>query len=105
MHHREVYHLIKKLLFQHYHLLWKPVHYDHGRKKKEIKLLKVKKETRIKCSCKTIDGFISGDILAEIETDKATLGFESGDEGYLAKIIIPGGSKGVPVGKVRKLFR
>ncbi len=43
--------------------------------------------------------------MAEIETDKATLGFESGDEGYLAKILIPGGSKDVPVGKVnRKLF-
>jgi pyruvate/2-oxoglutarate dehydrogenase complex dihydrolipoamide acyltransferase (E2) component len=46
--------------------------------------------------------FFSGDILAEIETDKATLGFESGDEGYLAKILIPGGTKDVPVGKVRK---
>ncbi|CAF0871729.1 unnamed protein product [Rotaria sordida] len=41
-----------------------------------------------------------GDILAEIETDKATLGFESGDEGYLAKIIVPAGSKDVPVGKL-----
>lgn len=41
-----------------------------------------------------------GDVLAEIETDKATLGFEASDEGYLAKIIIPGGSKDVPVGKV-----
>ncbi|CAF1018107.1 unnamed protein product [Adineta ricciae] len=40
------------------------------------------------------------DILAEIETDKATLGFESIDEGYLAKILIPGGSKDVPVGKL-----
>lgn len=40
-----------------------------------------------------------GDILAEIETDKATLGFESGDEGYLAKILIPAGTKDVPVGK------
>jgi len=38
--------------------------------------------------------------LAEIETDKATLGFEAGDEGYLAKILIPGGSKDIPVGKV-----
>lgn len=46
-----------------------------------------------------MSGF-AGDILAEIETDKATLGFESGDEGYLAKILIPGGSKDVPVGKV-----
>lgn len=43
-----------------------------------------------------------GDILAEIETDKATLGFESIDEGYLAKILIPAGSKDVPVGKVGK---
>lgn len=41
-----------------------------------------------------------GDILAEIETDKATLGFEAGDEGYLAKIIIQAGSKDVPVGKL-----
>ena len=40
--------------------------------------------------------------MAEIETDKATLGFESGDEGYLAKIILPGGSKDVPVGKVNR---
>ncbi len=47
---------------------------------------------------------LSGDILAELETDKATLGFESGDEGYLAKIIIPGGTKDVPVGKVNRKF-
>ena len=46
----------------------------------------------------------SGDILAEIETDKATLGFESGDEGYLAKIVIPAGTKDVPVGKVTRGF-
>jgi len=46
------------------------------------------------------DKIAEGDILAEIETDKATLGFESGDEGYLAKIVIPGGSKDVPVGKL-----
>jgi len=30
-----------------------------------------------------------GDILCEIQTDKATIGFESQEEGYLAKIIIP----------------
>ena len=41
-----------------------------------------------------------GDILAEIETDKATMGFETPEEGYLAKILIPGGSKDVPIGKV-----
>lgn len=48
--------------------------------------------------------FCSGDILAEIETDKATLGFEAGDEGFLAKILIPGGSKDVPVGKVNRIL-
>ena len=43
--------------------------------------------------------FISvGDILAEIETDKATVDFEMQDEGYLAKILLPEGSKDVPVG-------
>ncbi|CAF2984216.1 unnamed protein product [Rotaria socialis] len=46
------------------------------------------------------DKIVEGDILAEIETDKATLGFESSEEGYLAKILIPGGSKDVPVGKL-----
>lgn len=44
--------------------------------------------------------YFLGDLLAEIETDKATLGFESSDDGYLAKILVPGGSKDVPVGKV-----
>ncbi|CAM4779145.1 unnamed protein product [Rotaria magnacalcarata] len=46
------------------------------------------------------DRISEGDILAEIETDKATLGFEAGDEGFLAKILIPGGSKDVAVGKL-----
>lgn len=41
-----------------------------------------------------------GDLLCEIETDKATMGFETPEEGYLAKILIPAGSKGVPVGKL-----
>ncbi|OUC49274.1 pyruvate dehydrogenase complex dihydrolipoamide acetyltransferase [Trichinella nativa] len=41
-----------------------------------------------------------GDLLCEIETDKATMGFESGEEGYLAKIVIPEGSKDVPVGNL-----
>jgi pyruvate dehydrogenase E2 component (dihydrolipoamide acetyltransferase) len=39
----------------------------------------------------------SGDILAEIETDKATMEIESIDEGILAKIIIPEGSQNVQV--------
>ncbi|XP_045537151.1 dihydrolipoyllysine-residue acetyltransferase component of pyruvate dehydrogenase complex, mitochondrial isoform X3 [Papilio machaon] len=41
-----------------------------------------------------------GDLLCEIETDKATMGFETPEEGYLAKILIPEGTKGVPVGKL-----
>ncbi|XP_064597025.1 dihydrolipoyllysine-residue acetyltransferase component of pyruvate dehydrogenase complex-like [Liolophura sinensis] len=41
-----------------------------------------------------------GDLLAEIETDKATMGWESSDEGYLARIFIPAGSKDVPIGKL-----
>lgn len=43
---------------------------------------------------------LPGDLLCEIETDKATMGFETPEEGYLAKIIIPAGTKGVPVGKL-----
>lgn len=38
--------------------------------------------------------------MAEIETDKATMGFETPEEGYLAKIMIPAGSKDVPIGKL-----
>ena len=44
------------------------------------------------------DKVTSGDILAEIETDKATMEFEAVDEGTLAKILVPEGSEGVKVG-------
>ena len=37
----------------------------------------------------------SGDVLAEIETDKATMEVEAVDEGTLAKIIVPEGSENV----------
>ncbi|XP_070699501.1 dihydrolipoyllysine-residue acetyltransferase component of pyruvate dehydrogenase complex, mitochondrial [Pempheris klunzingeri] len=40
-----------------------------------------------------------GDLLAEIETDKATIGFEVQEEGYLAKIMVPEGTRDVPLGK------
>jgi pyruvate dehydrogenase E2 component (dihydrolipoamide acetyltransferase) len=39
----------------------------------------------------------SGDILAEIETDKATMEVEAVDEGILAKILVPGGTQDVAV--------
>ena len=44
------------------------------------------------------DTVSSGDILAEIETDKATMEFEAVDEGTIAKILVPDGSDGVKVG-------
>lgn len=46
------------------------------------------------------DKLNEGDLLAEIETDKATMGFETPEEGYLAKILIPAGSKDIPIGKL-----
>src|SRR6478672_4247728 len=44
------------------------------------------------------DTVSSGDILAEIETDKATMEFEAVDEGKVLKILVPEGSDGVKVG-------
>ncbi len=46
------------------------------------------------------DQLSEGDLLAEIETDKATMGFETPEEGYLAKILVTAGTKDVPIGKV-----
>lgn len=42
----------------------------------------------------------SGDIMAEIETDKATMEFEAVDEGVIAKILVSEGSDNVKVGTV-----
>ena len=50
------------------------------------------------------DAVKSGDILAEIETDKATMEFEAVDEGTVQKIIVPEGSEGVKVGTVIALI-
>src|SRR5215218_8444885 len=44
------------------------------------------------------DDVKSGDNLAEIETDKATMEFEAGDEGKIAKILVAEGTDGVKVG-------
>jgi len=41
-----------------------------------------------------------GDVLLQIETDKATMDFETPEEGYLAKILVPSGTKDVPLGQV-----
>ncbi|MFN7192401.1 MAG: pyruvate dehydrogenase complex dihydrolipoamide acetyltransferase, partial [Rhodospirillales bacterium] len=42
----------------------------------------------------------SGQVLCEIETDKATMEVEAVDEGVLAKIVVPGGTDGVKVNDV-----
>jgi pyruvate dehydrogenase E2 component (dihydrolipoamide acetyltransferase) len=46
------------------------------------------------------DAISSGDIMAEIETDKATMEFEAVDEGVLASIAVEEGTEGVKVGTV-----
>ena len=46
------------------------------------------------------DTVASGDLLAEIETDKATMEFEAVDEGVIAKIVIPAGTDNVKVGEI-----
>ncbi|MDE2183337.1 MAG: pyruvate dehydrogenase complex E1 component subunit beta [Alphaproteobacteria bacterium] len=43
------------------------------------------------------DAVKSGDILAEIETDKATMEFEAVDEGRIGKLLVPEGTEGVKV--------
>lgn len=44
------------------------------------------------------DSFAAGDVLLEIETDKATMDVEAQDDGIVAKIVMADGSKGVKVG-------
>ncbi|MEZ5687797.1 MAG: pyruvate dehydrogenase complex dihydrolipoamide acetyltransferase [Caenibius sp.] len=46
------------------------------------------------------DKVSTGDVMAEIETDKATMEFEAVDEGTVAAIAVPEGSEGVKVGTV-----
>ena len=50
------------------------------------------------------DQVVAGDLLAEIETDKATMEFEAVDEGIIAKILVPEGSDEVKVGTVIALI-
>jgi pyruvate dehydrogenase E2 component (dihydrolipoamide acetyltransferase) len=46
------------------------------------------------------DRFRSGDVIAEIETDKATMEVEAVDEGTVGKIVVPEGTDGVKVNTV-----
>lgn len=45
------------------------------------------------------DAITAGDVLVDIETDKATLGLEAQDDGVLARILLKTGTRDVPVGK------
>ena len=49
-------------------------------------------------SKKVGDPIIAGDILVEVETDKATVDFEAQDDAFLAKILINEGTSDLPVG-------
>ena len=60
----------------------------------------MEKGNLVKWNKKEGDELMEGDLLAEIETDKATMGFETPEEGYLARIIIPENTKEIPLGKV-----
>jgi len=51
------------------------------------------------------DSVKSGDIMAEIETDKATMEFEAVDEGVISRIMVAEGSDGVKVGTVIALLQ
>src|SRR5262245_60073151 len=42
----------------------------------------------------------AGDVIAEIETDKATMEYEAIDDGVLAKIVVPEGTQDVPVNQL-----
>ncbi|VDL61375.1 unnamed protein product [Hymenolepis diminuta] len=44
------------------------------------------------------DQVVEGDLLAEIETDKATMSMDSSNDGYIAKILVPAGTKNLPIG-------
>src|SRR5947209_20300389 len=46
------------------------------------------------------DAVKPGDVIAEIETDKATMEVEAVDEGTLAKIVVPEGTADVPVNQL-----
>ena len=46
------------------------------------------------------DKIVPGDVIAEIETDKATMEVEAVDEGTVARIIVPEGTADVPVNEL-----
>lgn len=63
----------------------------------------MKKGKITKWNYKVGDKIEAGDILAEIETDKSSVGFEMQDEGYIAKLLV-GESSDVEVGMVQSSY-
>ncbi|WP_165644333.1 biotin/lipoyl-containing protein, partial [Oharaeibacter diazotrophicus] len=57
-----------------------------------------------KWTVKEGDTVKSGDVIAEIETDKATMEVEAVDEGVVAKIVVPAGTQDVAVNAVIALL-
>jgi pyruvate dehydrogenase E1 component subunit beta len=60
----------------------------------------MEKGTLAKWMVKEGDTVESGDIIAEIETDKATMEVEAVDEGTITQILVAEGSEDVPVGQI-----
>jgi len=60
--------------------------------------------TIVKWVKKEGDFVSAGDVLCEIETDKATIAMDSDEEGILAKIIVPEGSKSVKINELIALM-
>ena len=60
--------------------------------------------TLAKWHVKEGDDVSSGDVVAEIETDKATMEVEAVDEGKVGKLLVSEGTEGVPVNQVIALL-
>ncbi|HKJ74527.1 MAG TPA: biotin/lipoyl-containing protein, partial [Alphaproteobacteria bacterium] len=60
----------------------------------------MEKGTLSKWNIKEGDTVSAGDVIAEIETDKATMEVEAADEGTVGKIVIPEGTEDVAVNSV-----
>lgn len=50
------------------------------------------------------DSIKPGDVLASIETDKASIDFEMQEEGFIAKLLYPEGAKDVPLGMAIAIY-
>lgn len=56
------------------------------------------KEASSSLQVKEGDEVAPGDVLCEVETDKATMAWENQDEGFVARILLPDGAQNVPIG-------